>query len=308
MAPSNASTSADPFARQGFWGPVTATLDWCEENYKFSHYICEVANTFSNVFTIWIALHGARKTLEQSLPKRFLVGWLGFALVGIGSFAFHATLLYEAQLADELPMIFVASYSAFILYNTETGFGHRNLRSYFLALAVAAFDILFTWSYATWYRNPMYHQIVFALLVIATSSRVTYLIRWSPASMRVPDKTRSSILQMFWTGAGLFALGFGIWNMDNALCGTLTRWKASIGWPAALLLEGNERNFLPFTRHAEPQAGHSWWHVFTAWGTYLMISGVICETVCVKDDPRRYRLGGSSGLPHVEIVKLTKTQ
>jgi dihydroceramidase len=44
------------------------------------------------------------------------------AVVGIGSFAFHASLLYEAQLADELPMVLAASYSLFILSDAREGF------------------------------------------------------------------------------------------------------------------------------------------------------------------------------------------
>jgi hypothetical protein len=43
---------------------------------------------------------------------------------------------------------------------------------------------------------------------------------------------------MFWTGGGLFILGFIIWNLDNVFCTTLTRWKVAIGWPVAFLLEG----------------------------------------------------------------------
>jgi len=46
-------------------------------------------------------------------------------LVGIGSFAFHATLLYEAQLADELPMIVAVSYGLFLLFDTRPGFDLR---------------------------------------------------------------------------------------------------------------------------------------------------------------------------------------
>ena len=46
----------------------------------------------------------------------------GVTVVGLGSFAFHASLLYEAQLADELPMIMVASYLVFILSDSRKGF------------------------------------------------------------------------------------------------------------------------------------------------------------------------------------------
>ena len=166
-----------------FWGPVTATLDWCEvcgfvesisgvrahhrrpqANYQFSNYIAESANTFSNLFTVGLALYGAYQAYSQSLPARYFLGqavsvcdvynsfassldvYKGFGLVGVGSIIFHATLLFEAQLADELPMIYVASYCCAILFDTTRGFGLRDSPVLPLAVGVTTFNILFTWS------------------------------------------------------------------------------------------------------------------------------------------------------------------
>jgi hypothetical protein len=70
----------------------------------------------------------------------------GFGLVGLGSFAFHATLLFQAQLADELPMVYVGSMSLWLLFDDEPGFSLRSLRTRSLIAALIAFDVLFTWS------------------------------------------------------------------------------------------------------------------------------------------------------------------
>lgn len=78
----------------GAFGPVTATLDWCEvnlrqlymfsvrrltsvhqANYQFSHYVAELANTFSNLFTIALAWYGAKEARLQSLPMRYILGY-----------------------------------------------------------------------------------------------------------------------------------------------------------------------------------------------------------------------------------------
>ena len=88
------------------------------------------------------------------------------------------------------------------------------------------------------YRNPVYHQIVFASLIIVTTLRITYILQLSDASQRIPAKAKKTITHFFSTGAALFALGFLIWNIDNIFCHTLTIWKVSIGWPIAFLLEG----------------------------------------------------------------------
>ena len=70
----------------------------------------------------------------------------GVGLVGLGSFFFHATLLFEAQLADELPMIYVGSLSLFLLFDNKPGFGLHSTRSKMLMVLLALFDVLFTWS------------------------------------------------------------------------------------------------------------------------------------------------------------------
>jgi dihydroceramidase len=65
-------------------------------------------------------------------------------LIGLGSFCFHATLLYEAQLADELPMIYVASLFLAVLLESEPGFGFRSAYSKVLVAAIVVFNVVFT--------------------------------------------------------------------------------------------------------------------------------------------------------------------
>ncbi|KAA1468124.1 alkaline phytoceramidase [Dentipellis sp. KUC8613] len=265
----------------GIWGPVTATLDWCEANYQFSHYIAELANSFSNIVTVALALYGTLSVFRETLPVRYVAGFVGFALVGIGSFAFHATLLYEAQLADELPMIYVASYCNAVLWDIKPGFEQHSARIRNLLLSSLLFDILFTWSYAC-YRNPVYHQVVFAILMFCVTARTTYLVGYSDFSRRIPEKKKSITRRLFGTGAAVFAFGFFVWNLDNIFCSTLTNWKRTIGWPTAFLLEG-----------------HSWWHIMTAAGTYYMLIGSSCITLCIKDDHHKFMVDYWLGLPFI---------
>jgi len=199
-------------------------------------------------------------------------------------------MLYQAQLADELPMIFVASYANFLVFNTNPGSSTRSRRGLSLVAVLLIFNALFTWSYII-YRNPVYHQVVFAILMLGTAVRVHYLLRRSDASKRIPDPVRSSISTLFTKGLGLFALGFFIWNLDNIFCTPLTKQKVAIGWPIAFLLEG-----------------HAWWHVLTATGTQLMLVGITYLTVCVTEDHRKYFLAYSCGLPYVKRASKVKAQ
>ncbi|THH27670.1 hypothetical protein EUX98_g6519 [Antrodiella citrinella] len=274
----------------GFWGPVTATLDWCEANYQFSNYVAETANTFSNLFTMGMAIYGASQVKAASLPGRYLAGYTGFALVGLGSFIFHATLLYEAQLADELPMVYVATYCLGVLFDCAPGFSLTSTKALTLTFLYFAFNIIFTWSYAV-YRNPIYHQAVFATVMLINAYRTYYLLRVSPMSAHIPAPLKTSIARIFSSGVGIFVFGFFVWNLDNIFCGALTGWKRSLGWPAAFLLEG-----------------HSWWHIFTALGTYLMIVGNTYFTLCMKGNYKDYTLVSKYGLPQIARSSAVKAK
>ncbi|KAF9454200.1 alkaline phytoceramidase [Macrolepiota fuliginosa MF-IS2] len=282
------STIAPWLNKTGYYGPVTSTLDWCEANYQFSPYIAEMANSLSNLYTIVVSVIGYLSVVKQGLPKRYILGYLGIGLVGIGSFLFHATLLYEAQLADELPMIYVGSMSVFITFDDEPGFGIKSLRTKLLLGFLLLFDAFFTWSYYL-YRNPIYHQVVFAIFILITAGRITYILKWSEAGERIPTDIKHTIGKFFGTGALLFAFGFLIWNLDNIFCDFLITQKLSLGWPSAFLLEG-----------------HSWWHILTGLGTYYMFVGIQCDTLCVKDDYSNYTIGWDLGLPYIERVYLKR--
>lgn len=84
-------------------------------------------------------------TVASQLPAKMAhLRWQGFALVGLGSFVFHATLLFSAQLADELPMVYVASYFSAALFDTQPGFDIYNARSIGIGIILVVFNVLFT--------------------------------------------------------------------------------------------------------------------------------------------------------------------
>lgn len=98
---------------QGYWGPPTSTVDWCELNYTVSHYVAEFFNTISSLSIVFVGLLGIihhYKTLET----RFIVGFGSVALVGLGSAAFHGTLLFELQ------VIHIDDKSCYIVLRTYT--------------------------------------------------------------------------------------------------------------------------------------------------------------------------------------------
>ncbi|CAH7670845.1 ceramidase [Phakopsora pachyrhizi] len=104
----------------GFWGPATASIDWCESNYAVTRFIAEFANTLSNLVFVALALFGLKKCRDSRLPIPLSLCQVGIALVGIGSFLFHATLKYEWQLGDELPMIYCCCLITYVAFDARS--------------------------------------------------------------------------------------------------------------------------------------------------------------------------------------------
>lgn len=274
------ATFTPPTIHSGKWGNVTSTLDWCEANYQFSYHVAEVVNAYSNLLFIGLAMLGMYHIQSQSLPTRYLIAYIGFAIVGIGSFFFHSTLWIEAQLADELPMIYLVGHTLFLLLDKEHGF-NLSLKSVRILSIETLLALGFTWSYCNIIRSPVYHQIVFTALIMANTIQATK--RYSEMKGKLPPHFKDFIIRNILTGGFLFLFGFLIWNLDNNFCGPLTSWKVAIGWPAAFLLEG-----------------HGWWHLLSGLGTYLMFVGLHLITLCVKDDHRGYTTASLFGLPYIK--------
>jgi len=73
-----------PLAATQVWGPITATLDWCEENY-IAWWTAELWNTLSNVFIFVPCFVGMYLSLRDGLETRMFLSYLGLASVGMGS-------------------------------------------------------------------------------------------------------------------------------------------------------------------------------------------------------------------------------
>jgi len=262
---------------EGFWGKHTSSIDWCETNYAHSPYIAEFVNSLTNVPSILMGIYGAVKGVQNGLPKRYGLAYLGLTLIGIGSFGFHASLRWEWQLMDELPMIYVVSYSAYLVFDTLPGFEPR--LGWVGPALMLAFDIFVTLSYI-YLPNPIIHQVAFAAILLGSIARNVVLIRRLP-----PDHPkRKKISRTMGMGVFVFAAGFGIWNIDNIFCLQLRQARSFLGiW--GFLLEG-----------------HAYWHIMTAYGAFLISTAAILLQFCIKVSSDAYTFDESHWLPVVRPV------
>ncbi|KAH6627961.1 ceramidase-domain-containing protein [Chaetomium tenue] len=242
-------------ARDGFWGEQTSTLNWCEEDYNISFYCAEVVNTLTNLVFMWLGIKGLRNVLAYAHSKVFALVFLGYIVVGLGSMAFHTTLKYEMQLADELPMIYTVCIMGFATFSYR-----RPAKVQVLIAAGLVGLAVFITVYYLVAKDPVFHQVAYGLLTASTIFRGFYVMEKHlrpKLSQRKPAECGRYMRGMYTlalTGIFMFLAGFFLWNMDNIFCHHLTATKKQILLPWSVVLEG-----------------HGWWHILTGLGIGLSL-------------------------------------
>lgn len=108
-SPSPVSITKPSQLIQTDYGTHTSSIDWCETNYAITPYVAEFYNTLTNLPSVLLGLWGCYASLKGGLRRRYAAGYLGLVVIGVGSFGFHASLRWEWQLMDELPMVSLPS-------------------------------------------------------------------------------------------------------------------------------------------------------------------------------------------------------
>ncbi|POW09925.1 hypothetical protein PSHT_08924 [Puccinia striiformis] len=235
-------------------------------------------------YSIKLYFCGIKKCRDQDLPLPLVLGQVGIALIGIGSFWFHATLRYEWQLGDELPMIFSGALGVYIAFDTCSSNQQRTrfVRCLPYLLSMYAFGVTAVY---LWYPNPVFHQIAFAAISLINTSRSAYLALSAPGGTYQEQKNRTDGIRYTFGGTIIFLAGFLIWNIDNVYCDQISQLKEYLGAPWSFILEG-----------------HAWWHLATGTGAYLGSVGGQLITLSLKEGAEGFeiRRGGIFGLcPYV---------
>ncbi|KAK4457414.1 alkaline ceramidase 3 [Cladorrhinum samala] len=261
-------------ARSGLWGEPTSTLNWCEEDYNITFYCAEFINTITNVVFMWLGFKGLHNVIKYGHSKVFIIVFLGYIVVGLGSMAFHTTLKYEMQLADELPMIYTVCIMAYATFSYR-----RPLRIQIL-IAVGLVGLAsFITIYYLYAKDPVFHQVAYGLLTASTIFRGFYVTAYKlkPAVCRRNPVEGELIMKQMYklatTGILMFLAGFFVWNMDNIFCRHITETKQQIQLPWSAILEG-----------------HGWWHILTGAGAYHMILWRLWSNRCLDGDEDKFML------------------
>ncbi|KDN38387.1 alkaline phytoceramidase [Tilletiaria anomala UBC 951] len=311
---------------RGIYGDITSTLYWCEEKFRWSKYVAEPINTFTNGFFVLLSIYGAIQVKRERLLDRFFWCQLGITLVGIGSALFHGTLKYEAQLLDELPMIYVSALNTYVVLETSRR-GAPARYGVLLPASLFALVLFITVAYAI-NNNPVFHQVAYASIQAASTIQVVYLLnsKSSPlakatqieesaaaASSRMTTRSGSAKANGATNGAANdSAKASAGMSRDNATAiagpARLREARRLYTLGAIVFMTGfaiwNVDNiycsFLRSTRNTLRAhglgfltpllQGHGWWHIFTGVGAYQLVVSSSFLMMSMKESPENFEL------------------
>ncbi|KAM5431442.1 alkaline ceramidase ydc1 [Microsporum ferrugineum] len=299
-----------PPSQAGYWSPVTSTLNWCEEDYYATPYAAEIVNALTNVLFLYLGIKGIRSCRKNGHDSIFQVAFLGYLLVGLGSFLFHSTLKYPMQLVDELSMIYTTCLMCYATFS----FSRSRTQCYILGSGLLSLSIFIT-LYYHYIQDPVFHQVAYGVLTAIVVFRSMWVmevtLRPSLRRLRNQNKPNFSgqtltingetvnerdvrILKSMWVmvayGLSTFLGGFAIWNLDNEYCSNLRTWRRELGLPWGILLEG-----------------HGWWHLLTGIGAYMYITWGIWLRHCLNGRQDDYRLHWPRLYNAADIVRVQDT-
>ncbi|TGZ79692.1 alkaline phytoceramidase [Ascodesmis nigricans] len=249
------------------WGPITSTLNWCEEDYYLTEYCAEFVNTMTNLIFIYVSCYGIYTTLKEGHDRIFTVTFCGLLCVGVGSFLFHATLWYSMQLVDELSMLYTT-----LLVCWLASFSHN--RSTTFATIFGFLCTLFAVAISLIYHHlgdPVFHQNAYAILTAGVLGHSFYIMETKLRKIDSAEVNR--MWKMVSWGVGLFLTGFLLWSLDNIYCGRIKNWRHAVGLPWGVLAEG-----------------HGWWHLLTAVGAYYELVWGLYLRCCLQDRREEFKL------------------
>jgi len=250
----------------GYWGARTSAVDWCEPNYTWSYYVAEFFNTVTSLPAFFLALNGLYLTYKYGYDKRSYIVNTMVGLVGLGSAAFHGTLLYTGQIMDEIPMVYASLsflYAVLEMESTEKGPVYK-----YSSALVVSFCALFTAVYMYLPSFFIFFLVGFIGSVLALVYRCSIIYR-NPATLKSQKLLIVSAIG-FYIGGWLF-----FWIPEILFCDKI-----------------QALNF------------HSWWHVTSSLGGFSCVLFVTFQREAFlgrKPQLNYNRILGVPLLPYVHI-------
>jgi len=228
-----------------YWGAITSTIDWCEENYKITIYIAEFWNTISNLIIIGLSLYGLKNSLNNNIDYIFSIQYISILFVGLGSSLFHCTLRYTEQQLDEIPMMMGLFIWIYIIYKKEW-IKYLILQKY-LYLILFTVCILYTILHIK-YNFTTIFQLTFGILVLFTAYKVYIYYK------QIDNNELKKIVRIYYYS---IILATFCWLIDYHYCNLINKLSFNLQF-------------------------HAWWHIFSGINSY--IGPVFMQYIRAKDN------------------------
>lgn len=203
----------------GYWEPHTASIDFCEANYRFTPFVAELLNSISS---LPIAAAGPISWYFTPAPyqtrTRFILCWVVFLAVGLGSVAFHATMRRPAQALDEVPMVLGNLVFVYCLLRPKEFLVRAQLSVLLLMAGAALIVVYVVYEFYAVFLS-MYGLVV--VLLTAESGRLCFGDAGPNSSM---------LRRMWYTFVGWYLAGVVLWVADNMACAQLGVGHLHIAW------------------------------------------------------------------------------
>jgi len=251
------------------WGPVTATLDWCEENYlpcralsflKCETYVAEYWNVVSSLAMSLLGLYGAVRGARLGLEPRMVVGYLALVVVGLGSAAFHGTLLLESQALDELPMLL--GNAVFLYCLTPNAWRVTARRRFAVAAALGLVFCAVTAVYLLTH-NALFFEVSYGVGAVLLVYRCSL---WAYRNRAERNPRAAPARRVVLVGTLSMLVAFALWNVENTFCLPLRAVRRAVGPRLEWLFQL-----------------HAWWHLLASLAAYHL--GVFCSAIDPDEDP-----------------------
>eukprot|EP00729_Bicosta_minor_P004284 gene4284-30626_t len=189
----------------GYWGKMDSTIEWCEPNYAMVPWIAEFWNTTSSLLIAMSGLINLYHAGAQGYETRYVLYSCTLIAVGLGSTLYHATLRYDMQMLDELPMLYAMCVWGYIWFEVA----HPTVKRRWLVPFLLAFAVAITIGHVS-YGFVQTFQVTFVGMVVAGCYNV-YLYQKSPVS----DDFGSTMTKVY---VGAVLVGSLCWKIEHVFC------------------------------------------------------------------------------------------
>lgn len=209
------------------WGTPDSEFNWCEADYQIHPMVAELYNSVTSFLYIAVAVLGYGAHCRLKLQWRYSLTMLLIALIGIGSTLFHATLRYQMQLLDELPMHYLIMTSVYNLWEREV----KRLHGRWFPISLCLIEIAITFIVFSTHKTEQIHDITRGFVTCSFSIGFIYILTATAIINEEISKLSGQHSWLFQISFIFWMIAIVCWIVDILFCTTLRNLPFGLPYP-----------------------------------------------------------------------------